>query len=138
MWRTLGIIGLSFWLGSAVLAQEAKTAAKKSRFESHWVVIMEMGEKAGTMKQEKITALKKQHLRYMSELEKSGEVRISSGFRVHDDERHRELAFYRSDLERAKVEELANGSPIVEAGYWKPYIYPWTTRNGAVKFGSDG
>lgn len=125
---------LSF--ASLAAAEEGPTA-EKPRFENHWVVLMELGENAAEIDTTREVELKKAHLRYMNELEKKGDLYLSSGFRVHEDERHRELAFYRGDLERAQVEKMAAGSPIVEAGLWKPFVYRWTTAGGDLSFAAQ-
>lgn len=132
---SLTLLALFLWANGVVCV--AEQTKNPPALEHHWVVLMELGEKAPEIDQDQEIQLKRGHLRYMSDLEEKGFLRISSGFRVHEDERHRELAFYRGDLKREQVEEMASGSPIVKSGLWKPYVYIWTTIQGEVSFGGS-
>lgn len=118
-------------------SSSGKSQSEKPRFQNHWVVLMELGDRAADFDSKRENELKRAHLRYMHELEKAGDLLLSSGFRVHEDERHRELAFYREDLEREKVEKMAAESPIVKAGLWKPFVYRWSTARGDLTFGTE-
>lgn len=103
-------------------------------FDSYYIVFLLSGPNRSGIDQSELDNLQQKHLDHLSRLHQDGYALVAGPFGEQTNETFRGLVFFRGDLSREKVLELAQKDPAVKAGRLRVEAVRWYCEKNYVVF----
>lgn len=105
-------------------------------FDEHTVLFLVRPAKAPAFTEDELDRLQTEHLAYLRELKRRGQLITNGPLADQTDERLRGISIYRLPLDEALA--VAREDPMVRAGRLEVHGARWMTQSRTARFGAEG